>query len=123
MMARFCHHEGMATDDTKARDVQEFLLTRIDTLADRAAINYQQSGRGLWMAVLTGDPSDVSYDWATAERFEQLAAQVDASPEVVDAVTGLMATYDPQHEFVLYLMHPDGLPDWQIVCHAPKGWG
>jgi hypothetical protein len=103
--------------------VLEFL--RADGLGARLAAEarerYADSGRGLWVAALRVGSAETECNWVCSDECAVMILQGKIPPVEVKDLTRQVCTYDPDSQFVLYTMHPDGTTRSYVMNSRPDG--
>jgi hypothetical protein len=112
----------MSDADMQAR-VVEFL--RAEGLGARLAAEarerYADSGRGLWVAGLRVGSADAECNWVCGDDCAVMILQGKIPPLEVADLTRQVCTYDPDSQFVLYTMHPNGVTRSYVMTSGLDG--
>jgi len=90
-------------------------------LAAEARQRYADSGRGLWVAGLRFGSSDAECNWVCSDECAVMILQGKIPPVEVADLTRQVCTYDPDSQFVLYTMHPNGTTRSYVMNSGPDG--
>ena len=105
-----------------ARD--EFLSRNHGYLADGARDIYERLGRGFWRASVTRSLGQFrGCQWVPESEYAEMVSLGEIPDSGVTDVTRQVATYDPRHQYVLYLEHRDGTTGSYMLRFAPIGRG
>ena len=77
-------------------------------LAAEARERYADSGRGLWVATLGVGPADTECNWLCGDECAVMILQGKVPSGEVTDLTRQVCTYDPDSQFVLLTVHPNG---------------
>lgn len=110
----------MSEADMQAR-VVEFLRAKGlgARLAAEARERYADSGRGLWVAGLGVGSADAECSWLCGDECAVMILQGKIPPVEVADLTRQVCTYDPDSQFVLYTMHPNGMTRSYVMNSWP----
>jgi hypothetical protein len=104
------------TDQEKLACVQEFLRTDGARLAEAARGESGRSGRGCWTVGFEAGVPETRCLWAT----EAALGETGGAPA---ELLRMVATYDPDRQFVLHVGHFDGSTSSYKLSSGPLGRG